>query len=160
MQSPKVYKGEPKQGTDVIGFFPHWHHLELKIPVAGVLSDDSLRQSIRFVLRWSRFMRRIAQLKLTDWDVRTLVVVKFFAYFVAPSRWMLSLVLVCAAVVGVWALLCREGVLGWAKPAHRSLDGLLRNELFRFRPFVQNLFNRSRCDGQRQSPKKAIVRWR
>ena len=70
-------------------------------------------------------MRRIAQLKLTDWDVRTLVVVKFFAYFVAPSRWMLSLVLVCAAVVGVWALLCREGVLGWAKTAHHSLDGVI-----------------------------------
>src|SRR5215472_13656486 len=41
IQSPKVYKGEPKQGTDFIGFFPHWHHLELKIPVAGVLSDAS-----------------------------------------------------------------------------------------------------------------------
>jgi hypothetical protein len=31
---------------------------------------------------------------------------------------------------------------------------------FWFTPFVQNLFNPSRCDGQRQSPKKVIVWWR
>ena len=36
----------------------------------------------------------------------------------------------------------------------------IKLRLFRFRPFVQNLFNPSRYDGQRQPPKKVIVRWR
>jgi hypothetical protein len=67
-------------------------------------------------------MRRIEQVKVTDWFVRTLVVVTFFAYFVAPSRWLFPLVLVCSGAVGVWALLYPEGVLEWAKTAHPSLD--------------------------------------
>ena len=67
-------------------------------------------------------MRRIEQVKLTDWSVRTLVVVTFFAYFVAPSRWMFPLQLVCSGTVGLWALLYPEGVLGWVKTAHPSLD--------------------------------------
>lgn len=58
----------------------------------------------------------------TDWAVRTLVVLTFFAYFVAPSRWVFPLVLVCFGSVGVWALLYPEGVLGWAKTAHPALD--------------------------------------
>ena len=69
-----------------------------------------------------RFMRRIEQVRLTDWAVRTLVVVTFFAYFLAPSRWMFPLALVCSSVVGLWALLYPEAVLGWAKTAHPSLD--------------------------------------
>jgi hypothetical protein len=60
--------------------------------------------------------------RLTDWGVRALVVATFFAYFVAPSRWILTLVLVCSGAVGVWALLYPEGVLGWAKTAHPTLD--------------------------------------
>jgi hypothetical protein len=67
-------------------------------------------------------MRRIEQVRLIDWAVRTLVVVTFFAYFVAPSRWMFPLVLVCFGAVGVWALSYPEGVLGWAKNAHPALD--------------------------------------
>ena len=74
------------------------------------------------MLRWSRFMRRIEQLKLTEWAVRTLVVVTFFAFFFAPERWTFLLVLVCCGVIGLWALLYPEGVLGWAKAAHPSLD--------------------------------------
>lgn len=67
-------------------------------------------------------MRRIEQVRLADWAVRTLVAVTFFAYFVAPRRWMLPLVLVCSGAVGLWALLYPEGVLGWAKTAHLHLD--------------------------------------
>ena len=62
------------------------------------------------------------QVRLTDWAVRTLVAVTFFAFFVAPSRWMFSLLLVCFGAIGVYALLYPEGVLGWAKTAHASLD--------------------------------------
>src|SRR5580765_5850397 len=67
-------------------------------------------------------MRRIQQVRLTDWAVRALVVVTFFASFAAPSRWMFPLMLVCFAVVGLWALLYPEGVLRWAKTAHPSID--------------------------------------
>jgi hypothetical protein len=67
-------------------------------------------------------MRRIAQVRLGDWTVRTLVVVTFFAYFVASSRWMFPLALLCFAVVGLWAMLFPEGVLGWAKTAHPAID--------------------------------------
>ena len=67
------------------------------------------------------FMRRMEQVRITDWAVRTLVVLTFFAYFVAPSRWMWPLILVCSGAVGVWALLYPEGVLGWAPPDfHRN----------------------------------------
>ena len=61
-------------------------------------------------------------MKVTDWAVRTLVVATFFAYFVAPSRWMFPLQLLCFGAVGLWALLYPEGVLGWVKTAHPSLD--------------------------------------
>jgi hypothetical protein len=74
------------------------------------------------VLRLFRFMRRIEQIRLTDWVVRTLVLLTFFAYFVARGRWMFPLVLFCSGAVGVWALLYPEGILGWAKTAHPSLD--------------------------------------
>jgi hypothetical protein len=67
-------------------------------------------------------MRRTQQVRVTDWIVRTLVMVTFFSYFVAPIRWGFPLMLVCAGAVGVWALLYPEGVLGWAKAAHPTLD--------------------------------------
>jgi hypothetical protein len=67
-------------------------------------------------------MRRIEQVRLTDWALRTLVVLTFFAYFVTPGRWMFPLVLLCSGAVGLWALLYPEGVLGWAKTAHPSID--------------------------------------
>jgi len=67
-------------------------------------------------------MRRMQQVRFSDWGVRTLVVATFFASFVAPGRWVFPLVLVCFAVVGLWAMLYPEGILGWAKTAHPSLD--------------------------------------
>jgi hypothetical protein len=67
-------------------------------------------------------MRRIEQVRLTDWAVRTLVVLTFLAYFIAPDGWTFPLVLFCTGAVGLWALVYPEGVLGWAKTAHPSLD--------------------------------------
>ena len=62
------------------------------------------------------------QVRLTDWAVRTLVTLTLFAFFFAPSQWVFVLVLICFGVVGVWRLIYPEGVLGWAKTAHPSLD--------------------------------------
>jgi hypothetical protein len=67
-------------------------------------------------------MRRIEQVRLSDWTVRTPVVLTFFASFVAPSRWMFPLVLFCFGAVGLWALFYLEGVLGWAKTDNTSLN--------------------------------------
>jgi hypothetical protein len=67
-------------------------------------------------------MRRIEQVRIGDWAVRTLVVVTFFAYFVAPSRWMFPLLFVNLIVIGIWLLLYPEGVLGWVKGAHPGID--------------------------------------
>jgi hypothetical protein len=67
-------------------------------------------------------MRRTKQVRLTDWAVRTLVLLTFLAYFAAPGQWMFPLVLFCSGAVGLWALLYPEGVLGWAKTAHPNLD--------------------------------------
>ena len=67
-------------------------------------------------------MRRIQQLRLTDWAVRILVTVTFFAFFLAPSQWLFPFVLVCFAAVGVWGLVYPEGVFGWVKTAHPSID--------------------------------------
>ena len=99
-----------------------WRNIAITLTDQRSKREIALRQSKRFVLRWLRYMRRIAQVRLTDWAVRTLVVVTFFAYFVAPSRWMFPLVLVCSGVVGVWALLYPDGVLGWAKTGYPALD--------------------------------------
>lgn len=67
-------------------------------------------------------MKRMEQVRLTDWAVRTMVVLTFFAYFVSPNRWMFPLSLVCFGAVGLWALSYPEGVLGWVKTAHPDLD--------------------------------------
>ena len=60
-------------------------------------------------------------MKITDWAMRILVTGTFLAFF-APAEWMFRIVLVCCAAVGVWAELYPEGVLGWAKTAHPSID--------------------------------------
>jgi hypothetical protein len=67
-------------------------------------------------------MRRVQQVRLTGWAVRTLVVATFFSYFVAPSRYIFALVLACFGAVGLWALFYPEGVLGWVRIAHPNLD--------------------------------------
>lgn len=67
-------------------------------------------------------MRRIQQVTVVDWAIRTLMTVTFLAFFFAPSHWTFPLVLVCFAVVGAWGVIYPEGVLGWAKTAHPSID--------------------------------------
>lgn len=61
-------------------------------------------------------------MKLADWFVRGLVVLTFFALLVSPEKWGSPLGLVCSAVVGIWAVLYPEGILGWAKTAHPNID--------------------------------------
>jgi hypothetical protein len=61
-------------------------------------------------------------MKLADWVVRSLVVATFLSLLVSPEKWGGLLGLICFAVVGVWALLYPQGVLGWAKSAHPIID--------------------------------------
>jgi len=61
-------------------------------------------------------------MKLTDLLVRALVVVTFGWLLVAPGEWSFRLVLACFAAVGWWAMLYPQGILVWAKTAHRNLD--------------------------------------
>jgi hypothetical protein len=61
-------------------------------------------------------------MRITDWLVWTLVVVTFVGLLLSPSKWDSRLVLACFAVVGSWAMLYPQGVLGWAKTAHRSIN--------------------------------------
>jgi len=61
-------------------------------------------------------------MKCTDWLVQALVVATFVGLLLAPGRWDFRLVLACFAAVGSWAMLHPQGVLGWAKTAHRSID--------------------------------------
>jgi len=67
-------------------------------------------------------MRRIELVRLTDWAIRILVTITFLEFFLAPSEWIFRLVLICFAVVGLWSGLYPEGLLGWAKVAHPSID--------------------------------------
>jgi hypothetical protein len=61
-------------------------------------------------------------MKLADWAVRAVVIVTFFALLIAPEKWGFTLVLIALGIVGTWALLYPQGVLGWVKTAHPSLD--------------------------------------
>jgi threonine/homoserine/homoserine lactone efflux protein len=67
-------------------------------------------------------MQRIAQIRVTDWAVRIIVALTFFAFFISPDKWAYPLVLICFIAVGLWGLLYPEGLLGWAKVAHRRID--------------------------------------
>jgi hypothetical protein len=67
-------------------------------------------------------MRRIQQVRITDWAVRTLVVMTFFSYFVAPGRWMFVLMIVCTGAISVWLLLYPEGVLGWLNTTRPTIN--------------------------------------
>ena len=61
-------------------------------------------------------------MKLADWVVRALVIATFFALLLAPEKWGFPLGLISLGIVGTWALLYPQGVLGWAKTAHPSID--------------------------------------
>jgi hypothetical protein len=61
-------------------------------------------------------------MRLADWAVRAVVIATFFALLIAPEKWGFPLGLISLAVVGSWALLYPQGVIGWVKTAHPSLD--------------------------------------
>ena len=61
-------------------------------------------------------------MRVADWTVRAIVVLTFFGMFVASDKWSLALGFFCLVVLGTWSLLYPQGVLGWAKTAHPSID--------------------------------------
>ena len=61
-------------------------------------------------------------MRVTDWVVRTLVVATFFVLILARENGGGPLVLACLAIVGTWSMLYPQGILGWAKTAHPSID--------------------------------------
>jgi hypothetical protein len=61
-------------------------------------------------------------MKAVDWLVRAVVVVTFVALLLAPESWGFRLAVASLGIVGAWALLYPQGVLGWAKTAHPSIN--------------------------------------
>ena len=61
-------------------------------------------------------------MKVADWAVRAVVMATFFALLVAPEKLGVPLGLISLGIVGTWALLYPQGILGWAKAAHPSID--------------------------------------
>jgi hypothetical protein len=61
-------------------------------------------------------------MRLADWVVRAVVVATFVALLLAPEKWGAPLGLISLGIVGFWALLYPQGILGWAKTAHPSID--------------------------------------
>jgi hypothetical protein len=61
-------------------------------------------------------------MKVADWALRAVVIATFFALLIAPEKWGFPLGLISLGIVGSWALLYPQGVLGWAKTAHPSID--------------------------------------
>lgn len=61
-------------------------------------------------------------MRLADWFVRVVVFVTFLALLLAPEKWGFPLGLVSLGIVGVWALIYPQGILGWAKTAHPSIN--------------------------------------
>jgi hypothetical protein len=61
-------------------------------------------------------------MKFADWVVRAVVIATFVALLLAPEKWGFPLGLISLGIVGAWALLYPQGVLGWAKTAHPSID--------------------------------------
>ena len=60
--------------------------------------------------------------RLADWVVRAVVAATFFALLLSPEKWGFPLGLISLGIVGAWALLYPQGVLGWAKTAHPIID--------------------------------------
>jgi threonine/homoserine/homoserine lactone efflux protein len=61
-------------------------------------------------------------MKISNWIVRAVVTLTFFALLLSPEKWGWPLGLISGVVIGTWSILYPEGVLGWAKTAHSSLD--------------------------------------
>jgi threonine/homoserine/homoserine lactone efflux protein len=61
-------------------------------------------------------------MKASDWVVRTLVALTFVALLIAPDTYGGAMGFISLLVVGVWSILYPQGVMGWAKTAHPSLN--------------------------------------
>ena len=81
--------------------------------------DIRFQQLLRISHNW-----RIDPLlmKAADWAVRAIVVATFVALLLAPEKWGFPLDGISFGVVGAWALLYPQGILGWVKTAHHSID--------------------------------------
>jgi len=93
----------------------------------GSCADRQLSISVRALIFTSRseFTNgRIESvfMRVAGWVVRVVVVATFFALLLAPEKWGFPFGLVSLGIVGAWALLYPQGVLGWVKTAHPSTD--------------------------------------
>jgi hypothetical protein len=61
-------------------------------------------------------------MRLADWFVRAVIFATFLALLLAPEKWGFPLGLVSLGIVGAWALIYPQGILGWAKTAHPSIN--------------------------------------
>jgi hypothetical protein len=61
-------------------------------------------------------------MKLIDYAVRELVTATFFGLLLFPSTLGAPLAFMSTTAVGIWAILFPQGILGWAKRAHPTLD--------------------------------------
>jgi hypothetical protein len=64
-------------------------------------------------------------MRLANWVVQGIVVATFFALLLAPEKWGYPLGLVSLGIVGAWALLYPQGVLGWANNSYVPRRGFL-----------------------------------
>ena len=61
-------------------------------------------------------------MKVADRVVRAIVLATLCAFVLAPWKWMLPLGLISFGIMGAWALIYPQGILGWAKKPHPSID--------------------------------------
>jgi hypothetical protein len=61
-------------------------------------------------------------MKAADWTVRAVVAATFLALIVAPDRFGFPLGLVSFGIVGAFAIVYPQGILGWVKKAHPAID--------------------------------------
>jgi len=61
-------------------------------------------------------------MRVADWVVRAVVIATFFALVIAPGKWGFPLGLLSLGIVGAWALLYPQGILGWANTAHPPIN--------------------------------------
>jgi hypothetical protein len=61
-------------------------------------------------------------MKVADRVVRAIVIATLCALVLAPWKWMLPLVLIFFGIMGAWALLYPQGILGWTKKPHPGFD--------------------------------------
>jgi hypothetical protein len=65
---------------------------------------------------------RLSPMKAADRVVRAVVLAIAFAIVLAPWNWMFPLILIFFGIVGAWALLYPQGILGWGKKPHPRID--------------------------------------